>query len=268
MGTEGHEVPRDVVDKKQKHPWEVQPEDETSAKLSGKQREKLEKKKQKREKRKLKNEKRIKWIKSHRILILIFALMFVALIGAGIFVYYKIDEKNRANNAAELENTMEGFPENPTIENAYTSHNAFSYALRTVMQDVALVGVDQANPDASKVEDNMNAYIETLTSDYEKLYYKLFTYYLISLYEYPERAIFLLQNFDSDNTVELDKKQRYVYLKAYEEYYHATSDTEKFKEYAELIEKEYEDEDSIMINEDTGEVFDIEKEREKYEKQN
>ena len=43
MGTEGHESPRDVVDAKQNHPWEVFPEDGSSAKNSEKKRKKAKK---------------------------------------------------------------------------------------------------------------------------------------------------------------------------------------------------------------------------------
>jgi hypothetical protein len=74
----------------------------------------------------------------------------------------------------------------------------------------------------------------------------------MSLYGYTDRAIFLLRQFDLEER-ELDYKQLYVYYMAYEWYYHEIGDDEKYKEYIDKINKEFEDEEVIYIDEETGE---------------
>lgn len=253
MGTEGHGSPRDVVDAKQKHPWEVFPEDGSSAKNSEKKRKKAKKLNIK------------EWVKAHRLLILIVAIVTVLLIAAGIFMFIKMKESNEiANNNEPDETTLiYDFVDDFKMEDNYTSADVFAYAEEKVGKKDAIVGVDLANPDASKVEDNMNAYIGSLTSEYEKLYYRIYTMYLISKYDFPERAKFLLEEFDLEG-VKMDKKQRYAYLKAYQYYYYKVENEEKEKEYTDLLNKEYVDEKEFTIDPETGKIIYNQEVLEKY----
>ena len=254
MGTEGHNSPRDVVDEKQKHPWEVFPEDEASAKLSEKKRKEIKKEKA-REGRKTKIASVKKWIKTHILLIVVIIVVTALLVGAGVFAYFKLKEANDKNGELEGDEATISyeFVDNFNIEDNYTSRDVFDYAEETVGKTVALVGVDLGNPDASKVEDNMDAYIKTLDSDYKKLYYRIYTTYLISKYDFPERAKFLLEGIDLEGN-KFDKKQLYVYYKAYLYYYSKSGDSEKEKEYADRLVKEYEDEQEYTIDPETGKI--------------
>lgn len=243
MGTEGHESPRDVVDAKQKHPWEVFPEDGSSAKSSEKKRKKAKKLNIK------------EWVKTHRLLLIIIAAA-VILIGVGIFIFFKINEANNPANDNEPDETtlVYDFVDDFNMEDNYTSADVFAYVEEKVGKKDAIVGVDLTNPDASKVEDNMNAFIGSLTSEYEKLYYRIYTMYLISKYDFPERAKFLLEEFDLEN-IKMDKKQRYAYYKAYQYYYYKAENEEKEKEYTDLLDTEYADEKEYSIDPETGKII-------------
>ena len=255
MGTEGHNSPRDVVDEKQKHPWEVFPEDEASAKLSEKKRKEIKREKA-REGRKTKIANVKKWIKTHTLLIVVIIVVTALLIGAGVFAYFKLKETNDKNNEPEDDPTslVYEFVDDLNIEDNYLSADVFAFAEETVGKTVALVGVDTKNPDASKVEDNMDAYIKTLDSDYKKLYYRIYTTYLISKYDFPERAKFLLEGIDLEGN-KLDKKQLYVYYKSYSLLYSKTQDVEKEKEYADRLINEFNDEQYYTIDKETGKVI-------------
>ncbi len=257
MGTEGHDSPRDVASKKQKHPWEVFPDDGTSAEISEKKREE-------------KTRKIKEWVGSHKVLIFVIALVMIALIAAGIFAIYKINEINAKKEQEKEQQTSTHhyvFPEDFKIKDALTVQQAYSYTRNVIRKKIALAGVDPENPDPIKIEDNMNAYIETLDSDYEKVYYRLYTIYLMFAYNYPERAQFLLSNFEFEHR-ELDRQQLCLYYDDYAWYYESIGDDAKHKEYAERIVKECRNEE-LYYDEDTGEIIeDMDAYMEKYKGKN
>ena len=243
MGTEGQNSPRDVASDNNKHPWEVPPTGNPSPKKG--EENHIEQK-----------EKRKKWVKSHRVLLLIIALIVVVLVGVGIFIFFKLNEEKAPEDEDNLEDValiMYGFPEDFSIDDAITSAHAFSYALGPV-RDIALEGVNQLYPNVALIEDNMDAYIKSLKDDNEKTYFRLFTIFLVASYGDAERAEYLLENFDAENR-QLNKHQRYAYLRAYAAYYMTAGNSEKSAEYYETLRKEFAEDDAVLVNEKTGEVI-------------
>lgn len=259
MGIEGHESPRDVASEKQKHPWEIFPTDDTSANLSEKEREQVKKKNESKAKHKMQLSKTKKWVNSHRILLLSIVIAIILLIASGVFAYFKIQERNIEKNKPVSEEDCTplilcGFPEDFNIEKAYTAQQAYQYAAY-VADEVAIEGVDDPYSDTTKIEDNMSLFIENLKSDYEKLYFRIYTTILIARYENPTRAMYLLEKIEQEKH-EFDKNQRYVYYMAYEEYYYVLGDTENFEKWRTLVaeDAEFVEDTFVYIDEDTGEA--------------
>jgi hypothetical protein len=258
MGIEGHESPRDVASDKQKHPWEIFPTDESSANLSEKEREQLKKKKDNKAKHKMQLSKTKKWVNTHRILLLSIVIAVVILAAGGIVAYYKIQEKNieKDKPVAEDDGTpliLYGFPEDFNIEKAFTAQQAYQYAAY-IADEVAVEGIEDPYSDTTKVEDNMSLFVENLKSDYEKLYFRIYTTILISRYENPTRAKYLLEKIEQENH-QLDKNQRYVYCMAYEEYYYVLGDTENFDNWRTRVaeDAEFVEDTFVYVDEQTGE---------------
>jgi len=225
MGNEG-QGSRDVAGEKQKHPWEILPEDEASANLSEKERENLKNKEEKRVKRKARVAKVKSWVGGHRKLLII-GLAAVVLVGGGIFIY----SKTKVEPSTELvwedrEENIPAYDEKFDIKNAITSYIAADYA-STVVKKIALEGVNNPTEETSKIEDNMIAYINTLTSDYEKVYYRLYTSVLLSSYGNTAQAKRYIEKIESEGHV-LDKNQKYMYYLAYREYYYILEDEENY----------------------------------------
>lgn len=225
MGNEG-QGSRDVAGEKQKHPWEILPEDEASANLSEKERENLKNKEEKRVKRKARVAKVKSWVGGHRKLLII-GLAAVVLVGGGIFAYFKIKDLSSAEEVYVDIDTPSGYADDYNIENAITSYIAYDYA-NTVVKKIALEGVSNPEEDTSKIEDNMIAYINTLTSDYEKVYYRLYTSVLLSSYGNTEQAKHYIDKIEQEGH-ELDRIQKYVYYLAYREYYYTIEDEENYE---------------------------------------
>ena len=227
MGIEGHESPRDVASEDKKHPWELFPKDETSANLSEKEREQLKKKNENKAKRKMQLSKTKKWINTHHILLLAIVIAVAIVVSGSIFAVIKANEnKKPVVDRSEIEDTS-AYPDDYNIKEAITPYVAFGYAV-SVVKEIALEGVTDPMTDTVKIEDNMDIYIDSLSSEYEKIYYRLYTAVLLSDYDNPGRAKYLLDKFELENH-ELDKNQRYVYYIAYEMYYRTMGDTENYK---------------------------------------
>lgn len=259
MGIEGHESPRDVASEEQKHPWEIFPKDESSANLSEKERENLKKKKENKNKRDMQLSKTKKWVNSHHILILSVIIAIVILVAGGIFAVYKMKENDikKEGQTNEDDGTaliVYGFPEDFKIKDAYTAHNAFQYATE-IVQKVALEGIEDPYSDTTKIEDNMSLFIENLNTDYEKLYFRIYTCFLLAKYENPSRAMYLLQNIDAENHT-FDKNQRYMYYKAQMEYYYILDDNENSEIWRKKIQDdaEFTEDTYVYVDEDSGEM--------------
>ena len=224
MGIEGHESPRDVASEKQKNPWEIFPTDDTSANLSEKEREQVKKKKESKAKRKMQLSKTKKRVNSHRILLLSIVASIIILACGGIFVYTKINGDKKAETESQDFEDL-GYPEDFTIKDSVDALVAYDYV--TQSKEAALEGVDNPFEDTTKIEDNMDLYIEKLDSDYDKLCYRLYTAILLSSYDNPARAQYILDKIDSENH-DMDANQRYIYYKAYMGVYYALGDTENY----------------------------------------
>lgn len=225
MGNEG-QGSRDVAGENQKHPWEVLPEDEASANLSEKERENLKNKEEKRVKRKARVAKVKSWVGGHRKLLII-GLVAIILVGGGIFAYFKIKGSSVTEYVWEdREDDVKGYDNGCDIKNAIVSYIAADCA-DSVVKEIALEGVGDPYSDTSKIEDNMITYINTLTSDYEKVYYRLYTSVLLSSYGNTEQAKRYIDKVEKEGH-ELDKNQKYMYYLAYREYYYVLEDNENY----------------------------------------
>lgn len=228
MGNEGQDS-RDVAGENQKHPWEILPEDEASANLSEKERENLKNKEEKRVKRKARVAKVKSWVGGHRKLLII-GLAAVVLVGGGIFAYFKIKgsseedivsvDRDGGNDSFDYANAYD-------IKNAKNVYDAMDYA-NVVVKKIALEGVSDPYDDTSKIEDNMIAYINTLTSDYEKVYYRLYTSVLLSSYGNTAQAKRYIEKVEAEGHV-FDRNQKYMYYMAYREYYYILEDKENYE---------------------------------------
>lgn len=263
MGIEGHESPRDVASEDKKHPWEIFPKDETSANLSEKEREQLKKKNENKAKRKMHLSKTKKWVNTHHILLLSIAIAAIILISGGVFAIFKLNEKKISDEKPAVEDDapliLYGFPDDFNVKDAITAFQAFDYA-NTVVGKIAIEGVSDPRGDTAKIEDNMDLFIEGLSTDYEKLYFRIYTAFLLSTYENPTRGQYLLETIEYENKNlinELDKNQRYMYYKAYEAYYYALGDNENHDLWQKKIQNdpEFIADDYVLLNEETGEVI-------------
>lgn len=197
------------------------------------------------------------WVKKHRILVLIITVALIVAIAAGIFAFIKIREKS-GDNASENGDTAlhtSTFPDDYSVETAPIAKHAYEYA-NDVVKEIAMKGVDPKDPNTLKIEDNMTLYIDSLDSDYEKLYFELYMIYLLAVYEDTDRASFLLELFE-EKKPELDKNQRYIYLRTYRAYYEKIGDEEKSKEYNDLFwnDPEFIADEYIYVDYETGEVI-------------
>lgn len=263
MDYEGLDASRDVANEEKKHPWEVFPEDDSANSKDGgdKKREKTpeqrEKEKVRREKRKARINTLKTWVKTHQLLTIGIALAVVAVIVGVVFgINALIKAINQANTPEEYNaNGVVVAPANESmsIESAPTPEYTFevvSEILDPILVD-GIFGGDE--PDIAKLEDNYNAFIKTVNSDYEKVLYELYFIKKLSLLGGTGRAEYLLQMFE-ERHLELDKKQRYAYLEAYIGYYYMIGDTINRQKYLDIQDEEFPiDEGYYDI--DTGELI-------------
>ena len=231
MGIEGHESPRDVASEDKKHPWEIFPKDETSANLSEKEREQLKKKNENKAKRKMQLSKTKKWINTHHILLLAIVIAVAIVVSGSIFAVIKVNENKKPVEDLTKNDEFASYPSDFKVKDAVTPYAAFDYAA-SVVSEIALEGVSNPKEDTVKIEDNMDVYIDSLDSEYEKTYYRLYTCVLLISYDNPGRAKYLLDKFELESH-ELDKNQKHVYYMAYKMYYYAMGDTENYKAWEE-----------------------------------
>ena len=258
MGNEGQKSPRDVASEDKKHPWEILSESETSAaEKSEKKRTKLEKKKANREKRKAKLNSFKAWVKKNPILffgsiVLVITVIVTIVILIGIFTAKnKPDDANKDLSPIEVTDITADVD---SILSAKTPDLAFSYAYKNMKKNAAdgifvegTVGIDR-----NKLEDNLDEFMKSVESDYDKIAYSLIKIMILDDFDENDRAEYFLTLFDEKN-YDLDKNLRYIYILVVRYHYLKTEDTDKYKEWTDTLFKEY-NPDEMYIDSDSGEI--------------
>jgi hypothetical protein len=249
MGIEGHESPRDVASEEKKHPWEIFPEDDSSEKNGNNKGEKKQKK----------NNKLILWLKTHVIVSVVAVVAVIAIVCTSVVVVTKVNEDNKKKEeypaGIPRPNTSDiVYPEDFTVDKAVNVQQSFSYAMKTI-DEVSMQGVDIKNIDFVKLEDNIDVYIDSLKTDYEKIYFELAKIFKIAGRGNTARAEVLLEEFNKKN-YKLDKRLRFMYYRAAEAYYYMAGDKENDAKYLKLLREdpEFFEDAYNYLDEETGEV--------------
>ena len=237
MGNEGQESPRDVAGEKQKHPWEVFPNGETSTENGGKQRENRTNKK----------EKKGLHLPKNKPLLIGVAVLVVALIVGAVFGIKLLTEKKPYKYDGPVATVLPSSVEDNeiTVENAATADLAYSIAA-TSLRNAALEGVNVGGAlDSGILMDNIEAYIKKQNSESDKLYYKMVAVSITSLLEETDVAKHYLEEVDEVDFNDLNEKQKYAFFISHRLYYHFTEDEDKVKYYDEWFDKEFPEEEYI-----------------------
>ena len=276
MGIEGQNSPRDVASEETKHPWEVFPEDANAAKTGAKKRKELTPEQQaKREKRKAKVEKIKTWAKANKVLAAGICVASVAVVvGVAIGATFLI--KTLTTKPEEEEQILaetaayNGVLDDMTIVNAPTPEYAFA-AVNKKVRPVLVEGIyGNGFINFTKFEDNYNVFEKTVSSESDKICYRLYMIYAMAAF-YDEngtaRAEVLMKKFD-ERKYDLNNTQRYFYLMAQIKIKTGKGETEELNNLLAQLDKEY-PEDEGYYDVDTGQLItdpaELEKIKNKFE---
>ncbi len=212
-----------------KKPWEISSDRE---KL---EHEKTAKKQLKKEKSKSRRAKIKAWLKKHKILSVAMLLIILVIIGALIFLAVMFSKKEGIFQPEYTVGVVKSEGDDSKIK---YQHLYDKY--RHKMADVMLSSSNEQEmpPDIYKIEDNADSFIKTVDSEYEKIFYELAKIQTFSSFDKNRRSLYLLEVFN-ENKYQLDKEQRYAYLKACYSIYQNMKDSKKATEYLELLKQEF-----------------------------
>lgn len=234
MGNEGQESPRDVASEKQKHPWEVFPDGETSTENGGKKREKKTEKKEGKKFNLPKNKP-----------LIIGAVVLVILIGVGIFFGVKFLTENKnpeGNNGPEAE-VIQSVKDKISIEEAATPELAYGIADKKFHEAFFEGAKTSDGFDSVIMLDNAEAFINKQEKESDKLYYQIIALGEASLTSDPDIAKYFFDIVDKNNYDNLDKNQKYAYIISYRIYYlYIDENEEKVKEFEKKLDDEFPEE--------------------------
>ena len=149
----------------------------------------------------------------------------------------------------------------PSPEYAYV---ALIMKLRPILNEGIF---DTGLVNLSKLEDNYDAFIKTIDSDYEKICYYLAMLEIMFNFEEENssnRAVFLMDRFD-ERKIKLDETQYYFYLKNRIRYADYKKDEELIRKYNSELTEKYPP-DTGYMDLDTGKLIKDKKEIEKIKK--
>lgn len=222
MGNEGQNSPSQTSGAERKRPWEIFPEAEISAiEKRKKQLDQHEKKRLRMQRYKSKIARLMRVFNEHKILTVAFLAMTVVLsVIAGIVIFAFLLSPLRQNEEEIVEDSYQDTTENPysNIDVNLKTTTRPTIARQVMMmkfKPILTEGVfDSDTINFSKLEDNYNAFSQTLESDYEKICYYLAMIDVMFLFESDfgsARAAFLFERFD-EKKLKLDNTQTYFYL--------------------------------------------------------
>ena len=236
MGNEGQSS-RDVASEKQKHPWEIFPNGESSTENGGKKREKENNIKAEKKKLNLPKDKR--FVIGAGVLIILIIVGVVV----GINLLTKKDNPT-AYDGPEAE-TISTSKENISIEEAATPDLAYAIAA-TALRNAALDGVNvNGTLDSGIMMDNIDNFIKKQSKESDRIYYRMIAVSITSLLEETDVAESYLKEVDEVDYDDLNVKQKYAFFISHRLYYRFTENTEKFKYYDEWFDKEFPDDEYV-----------------------
>ena len=257
MGNKGQNSPNNTSDAERKRPWEIFSEEEIAAIKANK--EKKENYRNKTLRQNSINKFRTIAIK-HKILVIIFAVIFIlACIICSFLIKEKIGKKNHQNieeetQVGESERVVNDWPYNGVeIKELPTPEIAYSTTISR-LKPILLEGIsDTGVISFSKIEDNYEAFIKDIKSDYDKTCYYLAmidTMFGFDSEPVLARAAYLLERFD-ERKMNLDKIQYIFYLHNLFNYADYKKDETLVQKYHDEYNKKYTYDDSY-IDFDTG----------------
>ena len=222
MGNEGQNSPSQTSGAERKRPWEIFPEAEISAiEKKKKQLDLHERKRLRMQRYKAKTARLMRVFNEHKILTVAFLVMTVVLsVISGIVILTFSLSPLRQNEEEMVEDSYQDTTENPysNIDVNLKTTTRPTIARQVMMmkfKPILTEGIfDSDTINFSKLEDNYNAFSQTLESDYEKICYYLAMIDVMFLFESDfgsARAAFLFERFD-EKKLKLDNTQTYFYL--------------------------------------------------------
>ncbi len=243
MDNEGHKSQQDVVGEVKVHPWEEKPEvvvpTSESERAEHAKINDLEKKKARRQKRQARKAKFFGFVKGHKKAVVLSTIGIVLLVAGGITAAVLLNQSKSEEEKNKWQ-PQSPFPADMTIEKAPTPEYAFEFMqstfYKTVTRDVVPSG--SSTTDILKIEDQANEFINSVESEYEKFFYRVYLPVIIGGRGDIERAKELMEELKPEKMV-LDKKQRYTYFETMRVYSLIIGDEEMAKYYDNKLMEEY-----------------------------
>lgn len=243
MGNEG-QSPRDVASEKQKHPWEVFPDGEASTENGGKKRENKTDKKG----------KKFHLPKDKRFIALAIVVLILIGVGAYFGIKFLTEDKTKPYDGPEA-TVITSVKESISLDDAATPDLAYGIAA-TALRNAALEGANANGTfDSNIIMDNIDAYIKNQKNSDDQLYYEMVAVSITSLLDQTDIAKYYLEKVDKTSYDKLNKNQKYAYIISHRLYYRFTDDEEKYKEYNEMFDKEFPEDEEEYIEAGTNNVI-------------
>ena len=230
MGNEGQKSPRDVASEKQKHPWEVFPDGETSTENGGKKRE-----------NKTNKEKKFRLLKDKRFIAAAVVLLVLIGVGAYFGIKFLIEPKAPAGVTYDTEDISQR-PAPSTPEEAEAPDLAYSVAANTLGKVLYEGAHTSDGYDINIVTDNIDNFVKD-KSDSDRLYYQMVAVSMLSLRDELDTAKYYLEIVDETPYEQLNINQKYAYIVSHRLYFIALEDENNTKKYTEMLDKEFPVED-------------------------
>lgn len=245
MDNEGHKSQQDVVGEVKKHPWEEKPEvvvpTSESERAEHAKINDLEKKKARRQKRQARKAKFFGFVKWHKVLSALIGVAIIAAIAGAIVGVVLLCQPKEKGVVVDWYNTGK-YPDDMTIEKAPSPDYAFDFMHDTFMEEITkdIVPEGSGVVDTGKMEDLANEFIESLSSEYEKFFYRMYLPAVIGSFGDTERAKELMQlYYPFDKDTGLDEKQRFTYLMSMSVYWKILGNEEASKAFLDARYKEF-----------------------------
>jgi hypothetical protein len=264
MGSEGQNNPNNTSGAERKRPWEIFPEEEIDAiKINEKYIDRRERSRIKLEKNKTRILRIKHFLKNHKMLFfsIIFALiLFSVVIFFGMHYLLKIEHDQNMEEQDEVDEPSKvivDWPfENVSVKDLPTPNIALNVVMARLKPVLREGAFDTGTINFSKIEDNYEAFIKNIDSEYDRICYRLAMINIMYAFDSDfgsNRASFLLDRFD-EQKIKLDNIQNIFYLKNRIDYAAYKKDEKSEQKYRNEYNKKYAKTDSY-IDLDTGEVI-------------